>query len=174
MTELETERLRLRLWRDDDLPHLERLSADETFMRYLGPRAPAEDQVARYRRQWAEHGFGIWAVEERESGRFVGRIGLQFHSLWPEDPEVGWSLDPGVWGRGYATEGGAAAVRHAFEALGFERVVSIVHPENAPSIRVMDRLGLQRWREVWWEYGRTMLDVRTIERERWARLQSSG
>jgi RimJ/RimL family protein N-acetyltransferase len=111
-------------------------------------RAESEAQLARFRRHWAEHGFGIWAAEERETGRFVGRIGLQYHRLWPHDPEVGWALDPAFWGLGYATEGGAAALEHAFDTLGFERVVSIVLPANVRSVRVMQRLGLAEWRRL--------------------------
>ena len=137
-------------------------------------REETADQLARFRRGWEEHGFGIWAVEELESGRLVGRVGLSYHRLWPSDPEVGWKLDPDVWGRGYATEAGAASLRHAFETLGFERVVSIALPQNTASIRVMDRLGIEPWREVWWPDGEAMLDVRAIERDRWARLQSAG
>ena len=174
MTELETERLRLRPWRDGDAAHLDRLYANADFMRYLGPRTDGAVAIGRYRAHWAEHGFGIWAAEERGSGAFVGRIGVQFHRLWPHDPEVGWALDPSFWGRGYATEGGEASLRHAFDTLGCDRVVSIVLPENAASIRVMDRLGIEPYREVWWPEGAATLEVRAIERETWAAIQSSG
>jgi RimJ/RimL family protein N-acetyltransferase len=81
--------------------------------------------------------------------------------------EVGWALDPAVWGRGYATEGGAAALAHAFGELGVDRVVSIVHPENAASIAVMERLGIRPWRTVWWPEGGIDLDVRAIKSEEW-------
>jgi RimJ/RimL family protein N-acetyltransferase len=116
-------------------------------------RAETEAQLERFHRHWLEHGFGIWAVEERATGRLVGRIGLSYHRLWPTEPEVGWKLDPEVWGRGYATEGGRASVRHAFEALGTPRVVSIVHPENTASIAVMRRLGLEHDGDLWWPEG---------------------
>ncbi len=173
-----TARLRLRRWRDEDLEPLARLNSDAVFVRYLtgrpATRAESEQQLARFRRHWDEHGFGLWAVDERESGRFVGRIGLQYHRLWPHDPEVGWGLEPDVWGRGYATEGGAAALRCAFETLGCPRVVSIVRADNVRSLRVMERLGLAPWREVWWEEGRMQLAVHAIGRDAWeARLQSA-
>ena len=147
-------------------------------MRYLAPggrlatREDAVEGLARYRAHWEERGYGIWAVEERASRRFVGRIGLSHHRLWPEDVEVGWALDPEVWGRGYATEGGAAALAHAFGELGRDRVVSITHPENAGSIAVMRRLGIEPWRTVWWPDGDIDLEVRAIGRATWARLQS--
>jgi RimJ/RimL family protein N-acetyltransferase len=146
-------------------------------MRYLAPggrlatEADAVEGLRRYRAHWDERGYGLWAAEERESGRFVGRIGLSHHRLWPQDVEVGWSLDPAVWGRGYATEGGAAALAHAFGELGVERVVSLVHPENAASIAVMGRLGIEPWRTVWWPEGGIDLDVRAIERGEWAQSQ---
>ena len=180
MTELETARLRLRLWRDEDVEHLHRLNTDPEFVRWLTPggrphtRAETEAQLARFRGDWEAHRFGIWAVEELGSGRFVGRIGVRYHRLWPDDPELGWGLDPAVWGRGYATEGGRAALRHAFETLPVERLVSIVLPENAPSIRVMDRLGFSQWREVPWPDGGATLEVRALGRDEWARLQSPG
>jgi RimJ/RimL family protein N-acetyltransferase len=126
-------------------------------------REETADHVARYVRHWDEHGFGLWAAEERTTGRFVGRIGLQYHRLWPHDPEVGWGLDPAVWGRGYATEGGAASIEHAFGALGFARVVSIVLPANVRSIRVMERLGLAPWRRLPSPWGE--LDVYAKERD---------
>jgi RimJ/RimL family protein N-acetyltransferase len=140
-------------------------------MRYLGAVDTVE-QFTRFRQHWDEWGYGLWAAEERDTGSFVGRVGLSHHRLWPQDVEIGWAFDPAVWGRGYATEGGAAALAHAFGDLGVDRVVSIVHPENAPSIAVMGRLGIRRWRTVWWPEGAVELDVRAIEREEWARLQS--
>jgi RimJ/RimL family protein N-acetyltransferase len=107
-------------------------------------------------------------VEERATGRLVGRIGLSHHRLWPQDVEAGWALDPAVWGRGYATEGGRAALDHAFTMLGRDRIVSIVHPGNAASIAVMTRLGIEPWRRVWWPEGALELEVRAIPRAKWA------
>ena len=156
------------------------MNADRRVARFLTPggrplsRVEPEKQLARFRAQWEERGFGIWALEERVTGRLVGRVGLNVHRLWPADPEVGWKLDPSVWGRGYATEAGEAAVSYGFERLGVPRVVSIVHPENAASIRVMDRLGIHPWREVWWPEGEVMLEVRAVERAEWPRLQSDA
>jgi RimJ/RimL family protein N-acetyltransferase len=73
-----------------------------------------------------------------------------------------------VWGRGYATEGGRAALDHAFTVLGRDRVVSIVHPENAASIAVMTRLGIHPWASVWWPDGGVDVEVRAITRDEWA------
>lgn len=164
MDELLTPRLRLRHWRDDDLADLRRLDADDRFMRYLGPRGASEERLARMRADWAERGFGRWAVEERGSGRFVGHAGLGVHSLWPADPELGYGVDPELWGRGYATEAAGAALADGLGRLGFGRVVSIIHPENARSIRVAERLGERPLTTVWWPEGELDLLVYSVGR----------
>jgi RimJ/RimL family protein N-acetyltransferase len=99
--------------------------------------------LVAWERHWQEHGFGLLAVEDRATGTLVGRSGIQFHTLWPQDPEVGWGIDPDWWGRGLATEAGAACVGWAFRELGLERVVSIAQPANVASIRVMEKLGFR-------------------------------
>jgi len=106
-----------------------------------------------WERHWEERGFGLLAVEDRETGALIGRSGVQYHTLWPADPEVGWAFDPDWWGRGLATEAGAACVGWAFRELGLDRVVSIAHPANVASRRVMEKLGFrlvaERVSEVW-------------------------
>ena len=180
MVALQTERLRLRAWREDDLGDLERLNADARFTRFLNPGGAVyppgwtSDKLARMRAEWDDKGWGSWAVEERRTGRFVGRVGVQFHRLWPEDPELGWGVDPALWGRGYATEAARAALRHAFEELAFGRVVSILHPENTASVRVAEKLGERPYASVRWDDGAMDLLVYAIERGDWRRLQSPG
>ena len=174
MTELETERLLLRGWRDDDVVHLNRLGSDGRFTRYLGPRQDAYDELEKHRRRWRDLGYGQWALEERATGRFVGRAGLHRHRLWPTEVEVGWGLDPESWGRGYATEAGAAAIRYAFEVVGAPRIISILHPENAASLRVAARLGEHPYATVPWDETGIDLLVYAIERDEWASLQSPG
>jgi RimJ/RimL family protein N-acetyltransferase len=133
---------------------MERLNTDPRFTAFLTPdgRAFTPEQsaaaVARWRRHWDEHGFGLWAVEERDSGRFVGRVGVQFHRLWPDDPEVGWGIDPERWGRGYATEAGAATRDAAFNQWGYDHVISLIRPVNVNSKRVAQRLGMTEGRRV--------------------------
>ena len=99
--------------------------------------------LARYEAHWDEHGFGLLAAEERETGELVGRTGIQYHRAWPADPELGWAFDPARWGRGLATEAGAACVRWAFEELRIPRLVSITTEENVASRRVMEKLGFR-------------------------------
>ncbi|MGH2545438.1 MAG: GNAT family N-acetyltransferase [Actinomycetota bacterium] len=146
MTEITTERLFLRPWRADDLDALSVMHADPEVMRYIGlgqpqNRAETAEALRRYREHWAVHGFGLWAVEVRATGRMIGRIGLSYQEGW-EHVELGWLLDRTVWGRGLATEGARAALRFGFERLGMDRIISLYHPDNTASLRVMEKLGM--------------------------------
>jgi RimJ/RimL family protein N-acetyltransferase len=105
--------------------------------------ADTDEALARWARHWDEHGFGIVGVEERETGLLVGRTGVSFHRVWPDDPEVGWAVDPARWGEGIAVEAGGACVEWAFGELGFTRVVSITTEANRASRRVMAKLGFE-------------------------------
>ena len=96
--------------------------------------------MAMFVGHWQLRGFGMWAVEERESERFIGRVGLHQPEGWP-GLEVGWMLAPDTWDRGYATEAGRASLEHAWDVLGADHVISVIHPENVQSIRVAERLG---------------------------------
>jgi RimJ/RimL family protein N-acetyltransferase len=97
---------------------------------------------------YQRHGFGVWLAEDRETGEPVGRVGLSYHRAWPDDPEVGWWIDPSRWGEGLATEAGGAAIDFAFETLGVARVVSITLEQNLASRRVMEKLELRKLTEV--------------------------
>jgi ribosomal-protein-alanine N-acetyltransferase len=155
----ETERLRLRRFREDDRDVVARWNADPDYTRHLsGVQTRAESDAAfdRWQRHWDEHGFGLLAVEWAATGELIGRTGPQFHRIWPDEPEVGWALAPAWWGRGVATEAGAASVAWAFGALDFPRVVSITTEANTASRRVMAKLGFvldnrvdSEWGELW-------------------------
>jgi len=151
--QLETPRLLLRRWRPDDLDALARWHVDPELMRYMSkPSFSCEEMEAdleRYESHWEEHGFGLWAAEEKASGELVGRAGLAYHRVWSNDPEVGWLIDRPWQGRGLATDAGAACVEYALGELGFERVVSICTAENAASRRVMEKLGFRVWRDLY-------------------------
>lgn len=151
--ELATERLLLRRWRPGDLDTLVRWHNDPALMRHMGKlsfsRAETEADLERYDRHWQQHGFGLWAAEDKESGILIGRVGLAYHRVWPDDPEVGWLIDTPWQGMGLATEAGAACLRYAFGELGFKRIVSICTAENAASRRVMEKLGLHLWQEIY-------------------------
>ena len=115
----------LRDWRDPDVDAYARICADPQVMRYMHPpRALTSAEVAydalRLREHWQRHGFGHWVVEERESGRMVGRTGIKRHDDWPLDPEnteAGWLYERAAWGKGYATEAALEVVRFCLEEL---------------------------------------------------------
>jgi RimJ/RimL family protein N-acetyltransferase len=136
----------LRRLRPEDAATLRRWHADPRYMEHLGGEptddpADTDTAIVRWHAHWDEHGFGLLAVEHRETAALVGRGGPQFHRVWRHDPEVGWAVDPEWWGRGIATEMGAAFVAWAFGDLGFRRVVSITTRANVASLRVMEKLG---------------------------------
>jgi len=146
--ELETERLRLRQWRDDDLDAYAALCADPEVMLHLrGPmrRDAAAQQLDDIREHWADEGFGLWCTTFPPDDECIGFIGLAVPSFLPEilpAVEIGWRLARTAWGRGLATEGARATVDVAFGPLGLDRIVSITLPENRGSWNVMQKLGM--------------------------------
>ena len=127
--ELETERLRLRRWRPEDLETLAAWNVNHQLMEHMGRRefTREETDVAfeRFQAHWATHGFGVWVAEEKETGALIGRAGISYHRSWPHDPEVGWLIDVPWQGQGLATEAGGACVEVDEEAFGLRL---IVHP----------------------------------------------
>jgi RimJ/RimL family protein N-acetyltransferase len=89
---------------------------------------------------WHFRGYGIWAVEEKATGQFVGRIGLHYPETWPGF-ELGWTLARQAQGKGYATEAARRSLEYAFVDLDRDHVISLIHPENVASIRVAERIG---------------------------------
>jgi RimJ/RimL family protein N-acetyltransferase len=144
---LETERLRLRQFVEADLDTYARICADAETMQYIGPggtltRADTWRSIAQILGHWQLRGYGLWAVDDKRSGAFVGRIGLIYPEGWPA-LEVGWMIDRARWGEGLATEGGRAAMQFAFDRLDLKRISSLIRPQNAASIRVAEKLGMQ-------------------------------
>lgn len=142
---LETERLTLRPFREEDVRALFELSQDPEVARYIGDRrAPTEQEawraVAGWLGHWVMRGYGQWAIEERSSGRFIGRAGIINPVDWP-GPEVGYLLGRAYWGRGYATEAAGAAMNWGFEQFDFPDLLSLIDPDNTASIAVATRLG---------------------------------
>jgi RimJ/RimL family protein N-acetyltransferase len=142
--ELETARLRLRQFRESDFPTYERWCADIEVMRYLGGktfnRTEAWRHMAYLLGHWTLRGYGYYALEEKASGRLVGRCGYTDSTGWPGF-ELGWTLAPDARGHGYATEAARLLLSYAFETLAKPHVISLIHPDNAPSRRVAERLG---------------------------------
>jgi RimJ/RimL family protein N-acetyltransferase len=85
-------------------------------------------------------GYGYWAVDAKDTGDYLGRVGLWFPEGWPER-EIGWTLLPAAQGNGYATEAAIALRAHAYDTLGWDTAISLIDPENAPSQAVARRMG---------------------------------
>lgn len=144
---LTTERLRLRALRETDLDDYAALKADPEVLRYLaGAGSEPWDRGRSWRHlaflvgHWQLAGAGMWAVEAKESGTFLGVVGFSEPAGWPAC-ELGWTLVRRFWGHGYATEGARAALAQAFTGWKKDRVISLIHPENRASLRVARRLG---------------------------------
>lgn len=141
---LETERLVLRMFREEDFEAYARLCADPEIMRFLGgktfDRTDAWRHMASIIGHWYLRGYGHWAVEEKATGQLAGRIGFLNPEGWPGF-ELGWTLGREFWGRGYATEGARRALDYGFKELNRQHIISLIHPENNGSIRVAERLG---------------------------------
>ncbi len=143
---LETERLRLRSLRRSDIDDYAALYADREVLRYLSGGPEPWDRSRSWRHMafllghWQLGGTGMWVVEHKEIGAFLGMVGFASPEGWPGF-ELAWTLVRHHWGHGYATEGARAALAHAFTAFGKDRVISLIHPENRASIRVAERLG---------------------------------
>ncbi len=146
---MNTPRLILRTWRDEDLEPFARLNADPEVMRHfpsVQTREESDASAARIRAHFEANGFGIWVVEEKGGAPFVGTIGLlrvSFEAHFTPCVELGWRLVRNAWGKGYATEAAREALRFGFEELGLEEVVAFTTPENVRSRRVMERLEMR-------------------------------
>jgi RimJ/RimL family protein N-acetyltransferase len=142
VTELRTERLLLRQWRDEDRAPFAALNADPIVMEHFPSTMTREasDAFVDFNiATIAERGWGLWAVEA--NGEFIGFVGLnepQFRS----GVEIGWRLAHGAWGHGYATEAARAVLEFAFAELGLDEVISFTTVENRRSRRVMERIGM--------------------------------
>ena len=145
--QLETDRLILRQWREEDFEPYAEICADEQVMRYLGGKTFTRAETWRHMAfligHWHLRGYGHFAVEEKATGSFVGRIGFLNPDGWPGF-EIGWTLGRKSWGKGYATEGARSALAYAFNELDKDHVISLIHPENQASMCVAERLGEQR------------------------------
>ena len=146
--ELRTARLVLRRWLATDRAPFASMNADHRVMEHfpavLGPDE-SNGLADRIGQHFDNHRFGLWAVEIPGVTRFAGFVGLavpEFHAHFTPCVEVGWRLAAEYWGRGYATEGGRAAVVFGFERLHLAEVVSFTVPENVRSRHVMERIGM--------------------------------
>ncbi|TCR92936.1 GNAT family N-acetyltransferase [Rhizobium sp. BK376] len=153
MPTIETERLILRPHRLDDFDACSALWADADVVRHIGGTPSTREQswarMIRYAGLWHHLGFGFLAIEEKSSGRFVGEAG--FHEVLRDivpsiegTLEAGWAFSPSVHGRGYATEALQAMIGWAEAKLPDRRMTCIIAPENAPSLRLAEKLGFRQ------------------------------
>jgi len=153
---LETQRLRLHAHSLADFEDSASLWTDPEVTLFIGgrPSTPEEvwARVMRYIGHWAALGFGYWAVRERDSGRFIGEVGLanfkrELEPAFGDIPEIGWALRPFAQGRGYASEAIGAVTAWSDAALG-PRTVCMIAPDNAASIRTAQRCGYRPYAEA--------------------------
>jgi RimJ/RimL family protein N-acetyltransferase len=142
---LETHRLRLRRPEPRDFDAYAALCADPEVMRFIGDGLPqsrrrAWQAFSGMLGHWALRGYGQFAVESKASGRFLGRAGLYEPDPWP-GTELAWALAREHWGQGFAPEAASAVRDWAFSVLGIRRLVSVIIPDNRPSIRVAEKVG---------------------------------
>jgi len=147
---LETDRLLLRRWRPDDLAPFAALNADPEVMEHFPARlsrAESDAFVARIEAAFDKSGYGLWAVEVKTSGDFIGFTGLllqTFPAHFTPAVEVGWRLARSAWGHGYASEAARAALAYGFDTAGLGEIVSMTAAVNDRSRRVMQRIGMSR------------------------------
>ncbi|RAG81007.1 GNAT family N-acetyltransferase [Streptacidiphilus pinicola] len=180
MISLTTDRLLLRVPSVADVEPLLGMNADPEVMRYIGDGTPGPlDRestagiVARARQAWDESGYGMLSVLTRDGGEYAGWVTLTVPRFLPQilpAVEIGWRFRRSFWGRGYATEAARPLLAYGFEKAGLDRVVSIRHPDNDASGRVMEKLGLRFAEEatVPSHGGRVLVDA--ITREEYAAL----
>ena len=149
---LETDRLIYRAWQDEDLDPFAGMCGDPEVMRYFPEpltRDKSEAMVSRCVERQERQGFCLAPVEIRETGEFIGFVGLNrpdYGKPLPFDPcvEIGWRLQQAAWGKGYASEAARAWLRFGFETIGLEEIVAFTIPDNLPSQRVMEKIGMTR------------------------------
>ncbi|HYW74832.1 MAG TPA: GNAT family N-acetyltransferase [Pyrinomonadaceae bacterium] len=170
---LESERLVLRWFREDDFDAYAAIAADEEVMKFIGgtqTRFEAWRAMASHIGHWYFRGYGVFAVEEKTSGEMIGRIGFMNPPGWPGF-EIGWTLARASWGKGYATEGARRAMQYAFTEMNRDHLFSCIAPENINSARVAERLGetVEGETEL---LGKRVL-LYGINHEQWLRLQQT-
>ena len=142
---MQTDRLLLRPFRDEDLPAYAALNAHPRVAEMLGgplTRAESDDIALWANGLWERERLGLLAVQRRADGAFLGMCGLHRLRDRPGDVEVGWRLAPELWGNGYATEAGGTWLEHGFRTLDLPRIISVTDEPNVRSLAVMRRLGM--------------------------------
>jgi ribosomal-protein-alanine N-acetyltransferase len=171
-----TARLDLRPFESADLDALAPIYGDSEVMaiRKIGvqTREQTATQLEEIVGHWQRHGFGLWAVIERDSGRLIGECGLRYADPEESAVELSYGLARDRWGRGYASEASRAALDFGFREIGLDRIIAIARAENERSHKVMRRLGMRLCRTWKREDGRGRVEY-AIDRDRWLAAQKS-
>ena len=170
---IETARLMLRPWRASDIAANTAMLSDPDTARFITPdHQPITSELKGWRNaaviagHWALHGFGMFAVEEKSSGRYIGRVGPYYPPEWPGF-EVGWGIAKECRGQGYAVEAARAAIDWVFASFTVERIIHCIDPVNFASQAVARRLGAAN--EGAGKLEGDIVDIWVTTRERWHR-----
>ncbi len=145
---IQTSRLGLRQWTNDDIPPFVEMNRDTNVMRYFPALLTEEEtqaMVQRIQTSFVTNGFGLYAVEVKSTNEFIGFTGFsipRFQSFFTPCVEIGWRLKHSAWGQGYATEAAKACLQYSFNKLGFDKVYSFTASVNTPSENVMKKAGM--------------------------------
>lgn len=147
--EFESERLGFRQWKEEDKLPFAIMNSNNEVMRYFPntlSRQESDMFINRIVKHFEKQGYGLWAVEVKETQEFIGFIGF-FNATFEADftpcVEIGWRLDNRYWNRGYATEGAKVCLEYAFSKLKLSEIYSFTAQINEPSINVMKKIGLK-------------------------------
>lgn len=144
MVLVETERLFIRDWVPDDWKRYKPLATDPRVLKYIGVDPSPDERIQAFVERGIQtakaRGWILWPVIHRDDAELIGFCG--FNDGFPSGVELGWRLRPEYWGRGLATEIARAVMEYGWNEFGFERLISVIHPDNRASIRVAEKLGM--------------------------------
>ncbi len=149
---LETERLIFRAFKAEDTGGYHQCFADPEVMQYLGKgstfnREETWKHIAFFLGHWQLRGYGMWAVEHKTDHQFVGCIGFHQPLNWP-GLEIGWLIRKEDWDKGYATEGAQMILDYGREQMKLKKIISLIQPQNIPSMKVAEKIGGRGVREI--------------------------
>lgn len=155
---IQTQRLLLRQWKEEDLPLFAKLNCNPLVMEHfpaLLSKEESDDLARRIQKELKERPYGLWAVERTDTDTFIGFVGLHEHTFeTPFTPciEIGWRIDSPHWRQGFAFEAAKAVLAYAFDALKIQELVSFTTKTNTRSIHLMEKLGMTRREEEDFEH----------------------
>jgi len=174
---LTTDRLKFRQLRESDLDALVQINTDPEVMKFIGKggaKSPEQthDELRWILKLYETRGYGLWGTILRENGRLIGRCGLIPWTIEDVDElEVAYLLAREYWGQGFATEAASAIIDYAFTQYSCDHLISLIYPDNTASIRVAEKAGMHRHKEVYL-FGSDILMYRILRKD-WERKSSS-